>query len=1009
MTHRLKQLNNSKTIMKAALLSSAAFTLIAPSLSQAAAQNASESSEDSRKLETIVITGSRATIQDAIDLKRTSTMVVDGLSANDIGELPALSIGEALESITGAASHRENGGATEISIRGLGPYLSSTTFNGREASNGSGDRSVNFSQFPSELMNKLLIYKTQDASLIEGAVAGQIALETLKPLDYKKRRFQFDLKGNYNPDQQDIASSMAGDIGHRFTASYVDQFDAGGLGLFGLSLGGQISDISQPEQEQNSSSPSGTSIYACLIDPTNNSTGYYGRSSADCEDNITSGLPDNLGYQTEIDPNTGLAIDHGIPYAFASSSRSFRQNDTHDTRDSLFTALQWQPNDRIDINLDLQWSERIQSEDRYILNFSNMKRNTVGVTLPSLVVSDTGVVSNWSGQTFIESNGEMYERAEEYFGGGLSAKFEITDNLRASTDISFSETKRTELQVSLRTSSGARQLINWNRENSLIDQYTITNFDVTDPSNFYNDIYARIDNDVDRKNTNDAIRVDFDYDVGLGPINNLDFGIRFSELGYKDIAAGGTTANGSRVQYDLVDSDPSAAACAVRFAEGGFLESARSGDLLTNVSSTGTIIGSANSWATFDNACLTSAILAANGISSLTYPTLTEENSDTSDVTEKTTAAYIMANYESQLAGKAVRGNFGVRAVNTEVESIGYRNGFNIETDTNGNITLVPTAGVEKVSANADYVEFLPSFNAVIDLSDDVILRGGIYRGLSRANPSDMNYARSFTANNDDTITDPNELISGVNASGNPDSQPLTSWNFDVSAEWYPNEDSILSAAVYFKRFKGGFERVVANETYVIDGQSITIPVVLTQTNEDTSDLMGIELTASHNFSYLPGLLSGLGAKLSYNYAESDFEFEDSLYGDLGYTDENGNFVQTNIGIIPPGNIPGFSENVFSGQVYYQIGNFDSSLIYKFRSDYFQPYTGDGTRLRFVGDVGVWEARASYKMTDNFSVYVEGLNLFEDAPKEQYYFTSDNLGEVNVYGPRIFFGIKAKF
>ena len=62
--------------------------------------------------------------------------------------------------------------------------LSATTFNGRMATNGSGDRSVNFSQFPSELMNKLAIYKTQDASLIEGGVAGLIELETLRPLDY---------------------------------------------------------------------------------------------------------------------------------------------------------------------------------------------------------------------------------------------------------------------------------------------------------------------------------------------------------------------------------------------------------------------------------------------------------------------------------------------------------------------------------------------------------------------------------------------------------------------------------------------------------------------------------------------------------------------------------------------------------------------------------------------------------------------------------------------------------
>ena len=88
--------------------------------------------------------------------------------------------------------------ATEVTIRGLGPFLSLTTFNGREATNGSGDKSVNFSQFPSELLNKIAVVKTQSADMIEGGVAGVIALETLKPLEYGKRRFQIDGKLNWN-------------------------------------------------------------------------------------------------------------------------------------------------------------------------------------------------------------------------------------------------------------------------------------------------------------------------------------------------------------------------------------------------------------------------------------------------------------------------------------------------------------------------------------------------------------------------------------------------------------------------------------------------------------------------------------------------------------------------------------------------------------------------------------------------------------------------------------------
>lgn len=226
--------------------------------------------------------------------------------------------------------------------------------------------------------------------------------------------------------------------------------------------------------------------------------------------------------------------------------------------------------------------------------------------------------------------------------------------------------------------------------------------------------------------------------------------------------------------------------------------------------------------------------------------------------------------------------------------------------------------------------------------------------------------------------------------------------------DWYPNDDTILAATIYAKDFKGGFENATTSETFTIDGQQITVPVTLLSTNEDTSSLIGLELTASHRFQNLPDYLDGLGFKVSLNLADSDFEFEDSNYGDQGFRDANGNFVQTAIGIVEPGNIPGFSDTTFSGQLYYQKGDFDGSVIYKYRSDYFQPYTSNGTRLRYVGDVGVWEARASYELTDNVKLTGSAINLF-DAPKEQYFYTDDNLGEVNYYGPRIFFGVRAKF
>jgi iron complex outermembrane receptor protein len=990
---------------------------VCPALAQD--QEAASGSEEN-VLEVVVVTATRQFVQDSIEIKRDNVLVVDGLSASDIGDLPALSIGEALESLTGVASHRENGGATEVSIRGLGPFLSATTFNGREATNGSGDRSVNFSQFPSELMNKLVVYKTQDATLIEGGVAGVIALETLRPLDYNKRRFQFDLKGNYNPDQENIDAELADDIGYRGTLSYVDQFDFGNGGLFGLSLGYQNSDTSQPEQETRGSSPTGTSIFACINEADVTNEGFFRSSSGDCEDQV--GGSSNQGYDTRINPETGLAYSDGLDWAFAPASRSYRQNDTHEEREAFFGAFQWQPNDQWDVNLDIELSDRTQSELRNDLLLANQKRATVGVTGPTLVPRPLGGIQEWTGGTQIESNGESYYRHEEYQGGGLNVSFDVSDKVTISGDVSYSKTTRDEKQIAVRTQSdaqdifnmptpgGERPTVNWNL-GSGIPQWTLQNFDVTDHTLFSDEYRLRIDSDVDRTNEIKSGRLDFNADVDWDGFTSIQGGIRYSELTYLNL--GGTRYaspnldDSSQEERDAIVAINEA--CRTAFPESGFLASEANGALITNIDpETGQeLSGTGNAWATFDTMCMTDMILAYHG-DAFAYPDQYLEDPGTTDVTETTLAAYLMANFQSQLAGHTLSGNVGVRIVNTDVKSNAWRAAYEV-IDNGGFLSLQPVPGeLDPVTAKYGYTEALPSINAVLDLRDDLLLRGAVYRAMSRADPGDLGYNRSFDVNTEEDITNPDDLIDGVDGSGNPATDPLMSWNADTAIEWYPNEDTILTFGLYYKNFNGGFEQIRTLETFIVDGVPITSPVTVTQTDDSSSTLWGVEITAAHTFTYLPGYLAGLGFKLGYNYGDSDFEFEDSLYGDVTVRDLDGSVIPLTIGIIEPGNVPGFSDTVFSGNLFYGWGKFDASIIYKYRSEYFQPYTSNGTRLRYVDDVGVWEARMSYQLTDHLSLSVEGINVF-NAPKQTFYFSHDNFGERNVYGPRYFFGIRGKF
>ncbi|MDP5189643.1 TonB-dependent receptor plug domain-containing protein, partial [Rheinheimera baltica] len=689
------------------------------------AANAQDTNNQSKtkadNIEVIEVVGTRKTIQDQITIKREATSVVDGLSAADIGDLPALSIGEALESITGAASHRENGGATEITIRGLGPFLSATHINGREATNGSGDRSVNFSQFPSELMQKVAIYKTQDASLIEGGVAGVITLETLKPLDYGKQQIQGEVKLNYNPDEANIDNSLHGNVGGRLTFSLVDQFEFDNGQALGVSFGVQRQDISQPEAEYRSSGPTGASLWACLNDPTNSNEGFFRSSAGDCEDQVSGSS--NQGYQTAINPVTGEAQSAGTPYAWTGSSRSYRQNETSDERDAVFFALQYRPSDAWDINVDVQISDRNQAEARHDLLFLQ-KRVTPGVTGENLIVNEVGGILQWQGEERFESAGEQFSREENYVGYGLNVEHFFSDRLTITADLGYSQTKREELQISNRGRTIDRPFLAWEM-GKYIPHITVTDFDVTDISNFTDSLRTRLDREGVRENEIVSARLDFKYALDSNVFSSVQGGVRASELSF--VQFGGNQGSGSRTEILLDESVISALdvlqQCQINFPETDLLSSVSDGNLITHIDSNGNVVasGTGSSWATYDNVCFSQALVNSVG-GSFAYPEVEYQNSGTQDVTEKTLSAYLMANYDTEMFGKFVRGNFGVRLVDTDVTSIGFRNSFDVVTNELGVLSLVTGDSLESITGGGGYTEILPSFNLVVDYSENILL-----------------------------------------------------------------------------------------------------------------------------------------------------------------------------------------------------------------------------------------------------------------------------------------------
>lgn len=176
--------------------------------------------------QTVTVTGIRRGIESAISVKKNSDSIVEAISAEDLGKLPDTSIAESIARLPGLAAQRTSGRAQQISIRGMSPDFSTALLNGREQVSTGDSRSAEFDQYPSELLNAVLIYKTPDAGLVGQGLSGTVDMQTIRPLEVGKRAVAV----NYRKTRLGVGTIAEGD-GSRFSLSYVDQFADRTLGV----------------------------------------------------------------------------------------------------------------------------------------------------------------------------------------------------------------------------------------------------------------------------------------------------------------------------------------------------------------------------------------------------------------------------------------------------------------------------------------------------------------------------------------------------------------------------------------------------------------------------------------------------------------------------------------------------------------------------------------------------------------------------------------------------------
>ena len=293
--------------------------------------------------DTVVVTGIRASIENAIATKKNADGIVEAISAEDIGKLPDATVAESISRLPGVTAQRNKstGRASSISVRGMSPDFNGALLNGREQASTGDSRGVEFDQFPAELLSSIVIHKTPEASLVGQGLSSTIDLRTVRPLDFNKRT----LSVNVRKQRSGIDSGAGEGNGDRQSFSYIDQFADRTIGV---ALGfTKLKDSGAEQQKFNS----------------------WGGWAADID--------------TQLNPS--LAGVKGIGGFTADTEQSSLD------REGLMAVLQFKPNRNFESTLDI-----FKSKGTFGLKKTGLEGAIVGsagVYDPNAVVSNA-VVSN---------------------------------------------------------------------------------------------------------------------------------------------------------------------------------------------------------------------------------------------------------------------------------------------------------------------------------------------------------------------------------------------------------------------------------------------------------------------------------------------------------------------------------------------------------------------------------------------------------------------------------------
>lgn len=636
----------------------------------AGSASAQEATPTNAEVEEVVVTGYRQSLEQSLDIKRTTAGAVDAIFAEDIADFPDTNLAESVQRVPGVAIDRVGGEGRQISIRGLSPEFSRVRINGMEALTTTSatdavgtnrTRAFDFNVFASELFNKIAVRKTSSAEIDEGSLGATIDLSTARPLDFE---------------------------GFKFVSSYQQGYN-------------ELSDKADPRAVALVSMSNDDSTLGALF-----SVAYSQRQTR--EEGMQSGGWERNG-------NTATDRWNDLPDGLSAAEEARVNNSVHarfpryvnfehdQNRLGLTGSVQWKPGDSTTLSLDVLHSKLdAERTEPFLEAISFARGNATGRRQTNVLDYEIDANGTMTYGVFdnvdVRSENRFDEWNTTFNQYSLTLDHAFTDRFTINALVG---TSKSELEVERATTI---ILENFDSDNFVYDfrgnperPFISYGFDVSNPANW---VVSEVrERPSEQSNEFDTARVETAF--ALNDVFTLKSGVSWKEYGFEVVA-------GQRDTALPVTGRPG---CSVTGRPGvtasqGYQQGYGDNDLAPGMAQSffvADVRALANALGLYTNdACFPLRALAA----------------DVRKVTEKDLGYHVQIDFDTTLFGLPFRGDVGVRYVETDLTSMGLQT---IATDVNLPVTV-----------DRKYDDTLPAVNLVIEPFDAFLVRGAYSKVMSR-------------------------------------------------------------------------------------------------------------------------------------------------------------------------------------------------------------------------------------------------------------------------------------